>query len=266
MKLNFYSLSSGSSGNCYYIGNASRGILIDAGISERSIRTYLRKIDVPMHSIMGVLVTHRHSDHTRGIEVLVRKHHMPVYTTLKIWGSILTPHTQLSKDSFREISLQQRFDIAGFEIEAFPVQHDAPETIGFQICASGKSITIATDLGTICQTAASYILTSNLLVIESNYDEQMLTDGKYPAFLKARIRSDRGHLGNHQTSAFLAEHLNSHLTNICLAHLSLKNNTTQLALDTLHQTFSERGITVNGNPQVTVLNRNVPSDVICLIE
>jgi len=107
MKLNFYSLSSGSSGNCYYLGNESKGILIDAGISEKLIRTYLKKIDVPMQAIMGVLVTHKHSDHTRGIEVLVRKNHIPVYTTQTIWESMLTPRSRISNDSFREIPLQQ---------------------------------------------------------------------------------------------------------------------------------------------------------------
>jgi len=266
MKLFFYSLSSGSSGNCYYVGNVSRGILIDAGISERSIRTHLKKIGIPIQSIMGVLVTHKHSDHARGVEVLARKNHIPVFTTQAVWKSLLTPHAKLSKDHFREIPLQKKFVIAGFDIEAFPVQHDAPETIGFQICTSGKTITIATDLGTICQTAAPYIMASNLLVLESNYDEQMLTNGQYPAFLKARIRSDHGHLGNHQASAFLAENLNSHLTNICLAHLSVHNNTPQLALDTLHQTFSDRGISLNGNLRITVLSRNVPSEVIRLVE
>lgn len=266
MKLNFYSLSSGSSGNCYYIGNESKGILIDAGISERSIRTCLRKIDVPMQAIMGVLITHKHSDHTRGIEVLVRKNHIPVFTTHTIWNSILSPYIRIANNSFREIPLQQKFTIAGLEIEAFPVNHDAPETIGFQINCSGKKITIATDLGYICQTSAPYIRAANFLVLESNYDEEMLINGKYPAFLKARIRSDHGHLGNHQTSEFLAENLNNHLTNICLAHLSIKNNTPQLALDTLRHTFTERGIKVNGDLQITVLKRNVPSEVIRLIE
>ena len=152
MKLNFCSLSSGSSGNCYYIGNESQGILIDAGISATSIRKFLNSMDISMQTIMGVLITHNHTDHIRGLEVLTRKNCLPAYTTHKIRKSILSPHTKISPDSVREIPLQQKFNMAGFDIEAFPVCHDAPETVGFHICAGEKKITIVTDLGHVCET------------------------------------------------------------------------------------------------------------------
>jgi phosphoribosyl 1,2-cyclic phosphodiesterase len=266
MKLNFCSLSSGSSGNCYYLGNEFHGILIDAGISATSIRKFLKNIDISMQTIMGVLITHNHIDHIKGLEVLTRKNSLPAFTTHKIWKSILTPQKKISQDCIREIPLQQKFHLAGFDIEAFPVHHDAPETIGFHICAADTKITIATDLGHICQTAAPYIKAANLLVIESNYDEQMLVNGMYPPYLKKRIMSDHGHLGNHQTSVFLAENISDNLKNICLAHLSKNNNTPEMVLQTLQQTFSERGIILNGQQRISVLNRNVPSDFIRLIE
>ncbi len=263
--LNFCSLSSGSSGNCYYIGNGFHGILIDAGISPASIRRFLKNMDISMSSIMGVLITHNHTDHIRGLEVLTRKKSLPAFTTKKIWESILTPQKKISRDCIREIPLQQKFHLAGFDIEAFPVFHDAPETIGFRISYEDKIITIATDLGHICQTAAPYIKEANLLVIESNYDEQMLVNGRYPYFLKARIKSDHGHLGNHQTSEFLADTMNDKLSHICLAHLSKNNNTPDKALQTLQQTFSERGINPNG-VKISVLSRNMPDEMIRLIE
>jgi phosphoribosyl 1,2-cyclic phosphodiesterase len=266
MKLNFCSLSSGSSGNCYYLGNEFHGILIDAGISASSIRKFLKNIDIPMQSIMGVLITHNHIDHIRGLEVLARKNCLPAFTTDKIWKSILTPKKKISQDCIREIPLQQKFHLAGFDIEAFPVCHDAPETIGFHICADGKKITIATDLGHICQTAAPYIKAANLLVIESNYDKQMLVNGRYPHYLKARIESDHGHLGNHQTSAFLADIISDNLSIICLAHLSKNNNTPEIVIQTLQRTFSERGIILNDQQRISILNRNMPSDLIRLIE
>jgi phosphoribosyl 1,2-cyclic phosphodiesterase len=266
MKLNFCSLSSGSSGNCYYLGNEFHGILIDAGISATSIRKFLKDIDISMQTIMGVLITHNHIDHIRGLEVLTRKNTLPAFTTHKIWKSILTPHKKIPQDCIREIPLQQKFHLAGFDIEAFPVCHDAPETIGFHICAGDKKITIVTDLGHICQTAALYIKAANLLVIESNYDEQMLVNGKYPQYLKARIQSDHGHLGNHQTSAFLADIISDNLSTICLAHLSKNNNTPKIVLQTLQQTFSERGIILNDQQKITILNRNIPTDMIRLIE
>lgn len=265
MTLNFCSLSSGSSGNCYYIGNEFHGILIDAGISATSIRKFLKNISIPMESIMGILVTHNHIDHIRGLEVLTRKNHIPVFTTRKIWDSILSPHKKISNDCIREIPLQKQFNLANFDIEAFPVHHDAPETIGFRICANGKKITIVTDLGHICQTSAPYIKDSNLLVIESNYDEEMLENGRYPYFLKERIRSDYGHLGNHQTSEFLADIFNDSLNHICLAHLSKNNNTPEKALETINKIFSEREISLKSHQQISILNRNVPNEMIILV-
>lgn len=238
--------------------------MIDAGISASSIRKFLKDIGISMQTIMGVLITHNHIDHIRGLEVLARKNSLPAFTTLKIWESILSPKKKISRDCIREIGLQQKFHLAGFDIEAFPVCHDAPETIGFHICAGDKKITIATDLGHICQTAAPYLKKANLLVIESNYDEQMLDNGKYPYYLKARIKSDNGHLGNHQTSVFLADIINDNLSNICLAHLSKNNNTPEKALQTLQQTFSERGINFSGRQRISILNRNIPTEMIRL--
>lgn len=265
MKLNFCSLSSGSSGNCYYLGNEFYGILIDAGISATSIRKFLRDIGISMQTIMGVLVTHNHSDHIRGLEVLTRKNRLPAFTTNNIWNSILSPQKNIPRDCIREISLQQKFHLAGFDIEAFPVFHDAPETVGFHISSGDKKVTIVTDLGHICQTAAPYIRAANLLVIESNYDEQMLVNGSYPYYLKKRIQSENGHLGNHQTSLFLADIINDNLSHICLAHLSKNNNTPELALTTLTKTFSERGIILNGQ-QISVLKRNNPTGMISLVD
>lgn len=266
MELNFCSLSSGSSGNCYYIGNEFYGILIDACISATSIRKFLRDMNISMQTIMGVMITHNHSDHIKGLEVLTRKNKLPAFTTPKVWESILSPRIKISRDCIREIPLQQKFHLAGFDIEAFPIFHDAPETIGYHISAGYKKITIVTDLGHICQTSAPYIKEANLLVIESNYDEQMLLNGNYPYYLKKRIQSDNGHLGNMQTSTFLAEIVNDNLSHICLSHLSKNNNTPEIALSTLHNTLSERGIQLIENQHVSVLNRNIPTEMIKLVE
>ena len=239
--------------------------MIDAGISATTIRKFLKDMDISMQTIMGVLITHNHIDHIRGLQVLSRKNSLPAFTTHKIWESILNPQIKISRDCIREIPLQEKFHLAGFDIEAFPVSHDAPETIGFHICAGDKKITIATDLGYICQTSAPYIKEANLLVIESNYDEEMLENGRYPYYLKTRIKSDNGHLGNHQTSDFLADIFSDNLSHICLAHLSKNNNTPEIALQTLLNTLSKKGIKLNSQ-QITILNRHMPTGMIRLIE
>jgi len=266
MGINFYSLSSGSSGNSFYLGNGSRGILIDAGISATAIRKFLNDLQVSMQTIMGVLITHNHIDHIRGLSVLTRRYTIPVFTTERIRRSILTPGVRIPPESIHEIPLKQKFHLENFNIEAFPVCHDAPETIGFHICDGERKITIATDLGHICETAASYIRKANYLVIESNYDEEMLVNGRYPYFLKARIKSDHGHLGNHQTSAFLADNISDKLRHICLAHLSINNNTPETALRTLQRTFCERGIILKDQQRISILNRNKPTDILRIAE
>lgn len=264
MKLKFCSLSSGSSGNCYYIGNEFHGILIDAGISATSIRRFLKQMDVSMQSIMGVLITHNHVDHIRGLEVLTRKNHLPAFTTHNVWRSILTPYVKITGDCIREIPIQQKFHLSGFDIEAFPVSHDAPETIGYHINAEGRNFTIVTDFGYICETSAHYIKKADFLVIESNYDEEMLNNGSYPYFLKTRIKSDHGHLSNNQVSGFLADNITPDLSHICLAHLSKNNNTPEKALKTMKQTFAEKGVMLAGNQKIIVLNRSIPSEMISL--
>lgn len=260
----FYSLSSGSSGNCYYIGNGTDGILVDAGISTKNIRKSLDDQDIPITSVKGILITHNHTDHVRGLEVLARRHSLPVYTSSTIWKNLAHPCSKLSKDLFKEIQLREKFQIAGFHIECFPVSHDAPETVGFQICSDEKIITIATDTGQISDLMAPYLEAANLLVIESNYDEEMLINGQYPYFLKKRIMSDKGHLCNTQTSDFLADNINDNHHYICLAHLSKHNNTPELALQCLSDALSEKGIKIGDSIMVSVLKRNKPSEVIKL--
>jgi phosphoribosyl 1,2-cyclic phosphodiesterase len=265
MALRFCSLSSGSSGNCYYIGNEFYGILIDAGISATSIRKFLKGIGISIQTIMGIMVTHNHTDHIKGLDVLTRKNRIPVFTTKNVWNSIQTPKKYITSDCVREISVHQKFHLAGFDIEAFPVFHDAPETIGFHICSEDKKITVVTDLGHICETSAPYIKAANLLVIESNYDEEMLLTGSYPYYLKKRIQSDNGHLGNLQTSSFLSGIINENINHICLAHLSKNNNTPEKALETLQNTFTDKGIVLREEQKITILKRSVPSDMIVLI-
>jgi phosphoribosyl 1,2-cyclic phosphodiesterase len=262
MSLNFISLSSGSSGNCYYLGNDFHGILIDAGLSGSAIRKALKNSGISLQTILGVLITHNHTDHIKGLYQLTKKRSIPAFSTLKIWESIHSLGIVIPGDCIRKIGLQQKFRIGSFEIEAFPVSHDAPETVGYHIISDNKKFAVATDLGHISPVVASYLGSANLLVIESNYDEQMLMEGDYPAYLKNRIRSNTGHLGNHQTSAFIAENFSEQIDHICLAHLSKNNNTPALALRALNEALQKKGIILNGKQGISILNRDIPSGTI----
>ncbi len=262
-KLRFCSLSSGSSGNCYYLGSGEKGILVDAGISARAITRHLQSIGTSLKNVMGIFVTHNHHDHVAGLRTLTKKYHIPVFSTEKVWHNILKvkSQTNLSRDCIRIIRHEQPFDLIGVSIEAFKVSHDTPEALGYYIQHKDRKITIVTDLGHICTRAAKYIKAANFLVIESNYDKDMLFTGKYPHSLKNRIHGNNGHLNNEVTASFLAENMNDELTHICLAHLSKDNNTPEVALLTMQTIFYEKNLLQDNKPKICVLNRNVPSEV-----
>ena len=262
----FISLASGSSGNCYYLGNGKQGVLIDAGISTRRIVQGLKKEGIELKSLMGILVTHNHNDHIRALDLLTSKHHLPVYTTATVWKEILgNPyHKKLARDCVRNIDANHVFNLAGWNIEAFTISHDTPETLGFYLWKDRNKITVVTDLGYICDTAAHYIRQANFLVIESNYDEQMLENGPYPVFLKDRIRGMRGHLSNQSTADFLANNYHPELSHILLAHLSQQNNHPDLALNTLQTALSQNELAAETNPYVATLSRSRVSERIQL--
>ena len=266
MSIKFCSLGSGSSGNCYYLGNESKGILIDAGVGVRQIISHLKASGILVQSIMGILITHNHFDHIKSLKVFTNKYKIPVFTSAGVWKNILeSPLTKdISTDCIRKISSHKIFNIGRFSIEAFPVSHDAPETLGFHICYKNRKITIATDLGYICENASKFIKAADFLVIESNYDDQMLQNGSYPHYLKERIRSNKGHLDNQHISTFLAENIHKDLTHICLAHLSNNNNTPQIVRETIFNSFKEKGNEINGKPKIIVLERYTPSEFIIL--
>ncbi len=244
----FCTLASGSSGNCHYVGNGEEGILIDAGISTRRIRKSLEEIGGGIDRIKAIFITHDHIDHIGALTRLTKKHQIPVYCTDGTWKGILRNHKTFDVDQsmYREIRPFRRYLAGGFAIEAFPTSHDAHGSVGYHISDNVKSITIATDLGYICDNVAPYLRKCDAMVIESNYDENMLLFGRYPQHLKDRIHGPTGHLCNKHTAGFLADNYRKEITHIILGHLSAENNTPDRALETLHEAFQSKGIQLNG--------------------
>lgn len=251
-------LASGSSGNCYYVGNNEGGLLIDAGISSRKIAKLLQDIGKSIYRIKGILVTHDHIDHIKGIEALTKMYKIPIFATNETFEGIkrnrFTQHT--STAFHRSIAFDQTFEVGGFKITAFPVSHDAVGASGFFIENSGRSFAFATDLGFVCETAKAYLKKANVLAIESNYDDDMLTNGPYPAHLKDRIRGDKGHLSNKQAADFISQVYHKQMSHIFLIHLSHHNNMAEKVHQTINATLGMHRIVPDAGTTIMHFERD----------
>ena len=256
MKVRFISLASGSSGNCYYLGTDTYGILIDAGIGIRTIKKTLKDFNILMESIRAVFVTHDHADHIKAVGHLGEKMNIPVYTTARIHEGINRSYCMTEKlsTSVRYLEKQVPMMLEDFRIESFEVPHDGTDNVGYCIEIDGKVFSFLTDLGEITPTAANYIS-------KANYDEEMLKMGPYPQYLKERIMSRTGHMSNSATAEFLAENITEHLRYIWLCHLSKDNNHPELAYKTVEWKLKNKGVIVGKDVQLLALKRNTPSEL-----
>lgn len=262
-KLRFQSFASGSSGNCYYIGNEKYGLLIDAGIGVRTIRKCLKNIGLDFENIMGVLVTHDHADHIKSVGVLGEKHNVPVYATHEMHSGISKSYCVTEKlyQSKRYFEKEKPFVIGDFEITAFPVSHDATDCVGFTVVYKGKRFVFATDLGHVSPEAATHLKQAEYMVFEANYDEMMLDQGMYPVHLKNRIKSEKGHLSNIQCGTFLANNYHEGLKYVFLCHLSRENNMPEIAFETVQSCYTDKGVEVGKHLELITLNRYTPSEM-----
>lgn len=263
MYLEFLSLASGSSGNCYYLGNSSAGILIDAGIGVRTIKKRLKDAGIALSNIVGVFITHDHVDHAKSAGTLGEIHHIPIYATELIHVGIA--HNCLISEkiytSKRIIEKDVPFHLFDFTITAFDVPHDGNDNVGYLVSFGTGQVVFATDLGHIPDSAADYLRRADYLILEANYDSEMLKTGRYHYLLKKRISGKKGHLCNDQTADFLAENYASHLKHVFLCHLSKENNRSELAYETVEARLASENITVGQDLQLTVLNRTKPTGV-----
>ncbi|MEG2150435.1 MAG: MBL fold metallo-hydrolase [Bacteroidaceae bacterium] len=263
MKIKFISLGSGSSGNCYYLGTKDYGILIDAGIGIRTIKKNLKDLSISMDSIRAVLITHDHADHIKSVGCLGEKCNIPVYSTREVHEGINKSYCMTEKlsTSIHYIEKEKNFDIEDFNICAFEVPHDGTDNVGYCIEIDGKIFSFLTDLGHITATAAKYICKAHYLILEANYDVEMLKMGPYPAYLKERIAGPTGHLSNIETADFLADNISEHLKYIWLCHLSKDNNHPELAYKTVEWKLRNKGIIAGKDVQVIALKRSIPSEL-----
>jgi len=260
------SLASGSSGNCYYVGIDNYGILLDAGVSVRFLRKVLKENGIGLEQIMAVFITHEHADHIRSVGILGEKYGIPVYATKKVHTGIdnsIMPDEKLYT-SRRIIEKEIAILVKDLKITAFDVPHDSNECVGYLISYKQHKLVLATDVGHIDEKVAEYIRIANHLIVETNYDREMLVQGKYPPFLKARISNGNGHLCNSETAEFLAANFDLHLKNIWLCHLSKDNNHPELAYKTVEVAMQQYGIRIGKDVNLVALKRTTPSEMFIL--
>ena len=257
MKIKFISLASGSSGNCYFLGTDRYGIGI------RTIKKTLKELGIGLDIIRAVFITHDHADHIKAVGHLGEKFGIPVYSTPEVHAGINKSYCMTEKLStcVHYLHKGETMELEDFAITAFEVPHDGTDNVGYCMNIDGKIFSFLTDLGHITPTAAEYICKANYLVLEANYDEEMLKMGPYPQYLKERIAGPNGHMSNRETADFLAENINESLKYIWLCHLSKDNNHPELAYKTVELSLRNKGIIVGKDVQVIALKRNTPSDV-----
>ena len=259
----FRCFASGSSGNCYYLGTHTWGILIDAGISARTIQKDLREMGLDFQNIMGVLITHDHADHIRAVGTLGEKVHLPIYSTALIHEGINRNYGVQMKlrTSQRYFEKGVPWELNGMTINTFGVSHDSTECVGYVIDYGGQRFMIATDCGEPNDEMEAYMRTANHIVIEANHDEQMLLNGPYPTYLKQRILSPKGHQSNAMCGQLIADNYHAGMRNVFLCHLSHENNDPKVALETVSEILLESGIVAGEDVFVTALERLCPSPV-----
>ena len=252
------SIASGSNGNCYYLGNDDDAILVDVGISARQIVERMTRLGLSLSKLRGVFISHEHSDHVRGIDVFCRKHSVPVFITEKTYVS----YGRVINDTLLNFFLPgKQVRIGNIRVTPFLKSHDAVEPCSFSVSSGNKNVAVMTDIGLECENVIAHIKNADAVFLESNYDDQMLKTGFYPAYLKKRIASDIGHLSNTQAAGLTMKHASTRLKHIFLSHLSANNNTPELALGTFRHFIEQRSdLTLD----VMLTSREKESRLVCL--
>ncbi|WP_297087086.1 MBL fold metallo-hydrolase [uncultured Draconibacterium sp.] len=225
--LEICAIASGSNGNCYYIGNETSAILIDAGISTKQILLRMQERGLDASKVKAVFITHEHSDHLRGARVFGKRLQVPIYMSAKTFDGA---YKNLRPYSPRFFNHEENIPIDDFTVYPVSKSHDAADPYSFRIKYNNLNIGVFTDIGEACEQVKDHISYCHALFLESNYDEKMLWEGAYPYFLKQRVASNVGHLSNDQAFELLDQHTNGNLECVFLSHISKDNNTPGKAL------------------------------------
>lgn len=259
------SIASGSSGNCIYAGDTSTHILIDAGISGKSVEAGLNSISMTTADIQAILITHEHSDHIKGLGVLARKAGIPIYATKGTLEAIKRCKAlgKIDEQLYNEIKEDEEFSIGSMYFRPIRISHDAAQPVAYRFRSDKSNAAVMTDLGVFDDYIVSNLQGLDMLLLESNHDIRMLETGSYPYELKQRILGRKGHLSNENSGRLLSRVLHSGMKKILLGHLSQENNYPPLAFETVR---SEIDLADNEymskDFDISVAKRNEPGNLI----
>lgn len=238
----FFTIASGSSGNCAFIGRKEQGILIDAGTPMRTVAAALDSAGFSLGQISAVFVTHEHDDHIKNLKTIANRFNIPVFCNAATAGAVLARLPELDRSLLRPMETGRRVLGGAFEVSSFAVSHDAAEPVGYTVKTENAVISVLTDSGHITGEMTSHLLGSDLVLVESNYDYDMLVGGSYPYFLKRRILSKRGHLSNDDCAETVLKLVRSGVKHIIMGHLSEQNNRPDCAYETTSRHLREKGV------------------------
>ena len=262
--LKFISFGSGSSGNCYYLGTATDGLMIDIGVGIRTLKKHCRDYGISLSNVHRLLITHDHADHIKSVGSYSHEYKVPVYATKKVHQGIDQNYCitrKVAEERKMELVPGQRVQLGEFSVLPFAVPHDSSENVGFEIQAEGVTFVIITDIGSVTDVIRESISRAQYLVIEANHDEEMLQGGPYPEYLKKRILSGAGHLSNKDCAEALAKNMSERLKHVWLCHLSEENNHPELARKTVETSLRSYGIVPGKDLELEVLRRRLPTGV-----
>lgn len=264
MKL--YSIASGSSGNCIFVGTEESGILIDAGISMKRIREGLEAQELSLDRIQAIFITHEHTDHISGLGPVLRKVPIPVYATKETIEAIWDKGGMkgVSQDLFHAVKPDRSFRFRDLEIFPVPISHDAANPVCYTLQAEGKKVGVATDMGCYTSEMVDHLKDCDSLLLEANHDINLLQVGSYPYSLKMRILGERGHLSNDTSARLIQELLHPGLQHILLGHLSKENNFPELAYQTVSYELEQNPVWNTMETELLVANRQEPTRLLTI--
>lgn len=256
--LHFFSLYSGSTGNSLLLQSENSCILIDSGVSAKKIVDGLEQVGVPISDIDAILVTHEHSDHVQSLGTISKKFDIPVYANRNTWDAMPSQRDKIDEKNQKYFSTNDHFEIGDLVIHPFGIPHDAAEPCGFNVSCQKEKMSIATDIGHMTTEIMDCLEGSKFLMLEANYEPEVLKCSRYPYLLKTRIAGPNGHLSNQLAGKTIAKLIGCGLEEVMLGHLSKENNFPELALKSVLEELHYAGIT-DSNIDICVASRTAPT-------